>query len=908
MLRACVVVILGFLSSFPLFSECSWRDLGDLRTREIGFSLSAAGGEVWFATGWGVAVRSESTGALLASIPVPGTTVAVEGVEGGAWAGSGSSLFFIRRNPRLEIAATLDLGSAINDIARSGSFLWVATATGVVQVDILNPLAPRVGAKLSTSTGSAHSVAVAGASLYVADGDRTIEIYTIVVPTLPQRIGEWESLPRTSSINAVANHLLASDGQQTEVIGGSGAALARVAMLPWGANSATSAGGSLIFIAGNDRKARLIDLSAPLTTSLTTVESPLMSGTVNRMGGVHLNGDLLLAAAGDAGVRGWTFDRVGAPFSVRFLPLSGGVHSSSFAGDRLIVAPFSGGLQSYSDASSRISLGATWATERSWFIHDGLEQRLLTSSGLLLSLWDVSAGSQTLISQITLRSSVRTAILSSATSAVVLLADQSLWRVDLSNAAATATEVAADPDPSSLARAGSAIVSATVRQDGTTLLRYWVNGELSSAPMEAVVEGAANSGVALSTNGVAAVATFRGLILVNFAQGGAVTVVPGTNASPVTDLVIAGDRVLMLTDRRLEMRQLTGGALLQSWELDSAGSGVVALGPKALVTSPEGFAVVNLEASAVAPMEVALGADENRFYRMMARDGERLWLVESGAADLFMIDPQGTARWSARIVLPANPVGIAATRGLLYSLSAAGVVSAWNGAGRKVVEAVIDESEDQQVGKILEAAGALWIGITHGCSAGGCQSKTVILDPANALVRTAALSGAVIDVVAHGSRAAAVFDFPDELRTYDLSNPAQPAVMSSRATEGDPVSVDFGNGIIWTLGDRLRAWQESNLTPLAAHLDAYVSEPQTSYLDQKVRIQGDCLLVAGRTAAPSLWSVHSATSISPRSTPAVSGVVKDVVVEDGSLHLLTETSLEFWTTLAPMERGRAVRR
>ncbi len=159
-----------------------------------------------------------------------------------------------------------------------------------------------------------------------------------------------------------------------------------------------------------------------------------------------------------------------------------------------------------------------------------------------------------------------------------------------------------------------------------------------------------------------------------------------------------------------------------------------------------------------------------------------------------------------------------------------------------------------------------------------------------------------------GARAWAVSDTPREVRVYDITSPALPSLVTSAAATGDPVSVAHAAGSVWALGSKLQRFSET-LQPQDEFLDAWSPDPsgRVTYIDQKVRAAGDCLVVVGREPSPRLYAPAGATLGSVAAPPSP-GAVRGVVSDGGSVHLLGDTFLDGWTTEPPPERGRLLRR
>jgi hypothetical protein len=904
------VLFLGlFLSSGTASAQCEYRNAFDLRFRDSALGLSLDGNDLWIATGWGVALWDAAAERVVTSLSVEGTTVAVQAVGGGAWVGSGTRVHFVERGSGLVLRGAVDLGATVNDLAISGSYLYAATASGVIQIDVADRSRPSIAARLTTTSGVALSVAVLGTSLYAADGDSSVDAYSIQIPSLPQKIGTVASLPRSVGVSTLDGYLVVSDGQQSEIFAGSGTGLGRVALLPVAGTATARWSGSVHFLGGGGRSVHAVDVLAPAHTILSSATTGVTSGNTNRVFDLVAAGTKLWAAAGDAGVQAWRLGGFAPPYPLRFVR-SGGISSGWISGSRAVVAYSAGGLQRYSDNSGQLVPGPLWHQGAVSRILDGEGDRILTASGADLRLWDVAPATPASLGSITLTGAIRSGAIEGSIGWVVL-ADGSLWRVDFSAQPPAAGNVAVTGSPDFVAASSAGLATADILEDGNTRIRFVPGSDPAGQGMEVTIEGASNGGIAIGTGPVVAAATFRGLTLVDFGAGGNVTIVGGTNQSPVRGLRIEGDRLLLVTADRIEVRSLEGGALVRAFNTGSTLTSISASGARAIAASADGFAVVNLETASRQPDPILLPETGSRYYRSMARDGDRLWLGDAQRIDLYRVDSSGVPRHQTELSFAgsAAPVGFAAAEGKLFTISATGTVESWRADGSRASSLTLSEGSLQQIDGITAVGSSLWIAATVDCLTTGCRKLTVVVDTRAGLVRTAAFEGGTLDAVAHGGLAAAITTLPSEVRLYDVGDPAHPRLLSSRAVSDNPVSVDFDESHVWVLGDRLRAYSRSGLDLIATHLDPWAPDPlgRLTYLDQTVRVAGSCLLVAGRSAGPTLWS-STGVSLTRLAAPGVPDGVRAAAVSGGSIVLLGEYSLQVWSSAPPADRSRAVRR
>src|SRR5205823_10496902 len=134
-------------------------------------------------------------------------------------------------------------------------------------------------------------------------------------------------------------------------------------------------------------------------------------------------------------------------------------------------------------------------------------------------------------------------------------------------------------------------------------------------------------------------------------------------------------------------------------------------------------------------------------------------------------------------------------------------------------------------------------------------------------------------------------------RILDITDPAHPRQIAARASEGTrlPVSIAFGNGIVYVLGEKLYQYDE-NLNKLGELLGAYVDDAAlgVTYADQRVRVDGGCLALTGRQFSPRLFT----TAMSPQTSFATPSAARAIAAQPGRLYVLTDHSLEIWAAAA----------
>jgi len=260
-MRGCAVAVLTalFLSSSPLAAQCNSSLVYSGPFRASYLDLAIDSNDLWVATSYGVQLfdRSVDPPVLVTAIGIPGITRVVRAVSGVAYAGSGSSVYVIHRSGKtLTVAATYDAGATVNDlVVTPAQHGFIATSNGLRQVDFLNLTAPFVPLLTTGANITSLATDTTLSTLYAADGDSSIEVFNISVPSSPQHAGSLSSLPRVTSVETTPTRLYASDGISTDVFVNGG----KAATVSKGALTLATVSGDVVFAAGNDRQIRAAD-------------------------------------------------------------------------------------------------------------------------------------------------------------------------------------------------------------------------------------------------------------------------------------------------------------------------------------------------------------------------------------------------------------------------------------------------------------------------------------------------------------------------------------------------------------------------------------------------------------------------------------------------------------------------
>lgn len=911
-------VLLSFFSS-SLSAVCDYVPFHSRPYRASALDVALDGSELWVATSYGVMLYDAAPNPPVprSGIALPGTTNHVRVGTGVVYAASGTSIYVLRKDGRtIRNVRSLELGATINDLLLAAPYLYAATATGVVQVDVIVPDTPQVATRLATTTGQAFALARLGSTLYAADGDASIEAYSIAFAALPQKIGTVSSLPRSSQILTTNNRLFVSDGIQTEIFAGSGTSLIRVGTLPTRAvRSAFPSAGDAAFVAAADRTVRAIDLANPSApVILFQFELAPSPGTINRIEAMTGVAGRLYVAAGDIGLVTFNTDGFAQPFPVRTYSEPG--LRSPIAAGSMVVAAGETGLRLFSVTSdgSLLSLG-TWDTQQRSTAQDAEGTLLVTSSGRSVTLWDLSQQPPRQVSTVMLRAPVRSAVLVDRT-AVVLLDDKSVWKADLSMAAGTLTQQNVAGSPTLLARSGTSVVLGEIsNEDGKTTLRYYGSADLAAEPRIATLDGSASSGVALSGSTAAAI-TFRGISLIDFAAAApSVRTLPSSALVIPRDLAFHDDTLFVLGPASIQVWNTAQGVLQRTIDLGADATSLAQrpIGGSIVLAGEAGLSSFQFQAATRLPSLVPTYPNPNSFWRKLAVADSLLMLTDGRSIEVSRISDGRAPALLQRITAPVQFVDATAVGSTIYTLNVNRTVTGIRLDGSSAGEIRIDESPDAVPLAMRNVAGALWVSFTRGCAAGACERKSIILDPrSGTLVQTTTFAGELKDFSQAGARVVALFDVPAELRIFNVTNPLSPSLTGSRPSEGNPVSVAWSTAqrAVYALGEKLYVYDETSLTKSGELLGSWQSDPtgRVTYVDQRVRISGGCAMVAGRSYSPQFFSVTGPTTWIPSSTPPVPAAVKSFHIEGTTVYLLTDYSLEAWSTNPrPETRRRAVR-
>jgi hypothetical protein len=880
--RVTAALLLFLFLSSSAFAQCVYPREYSGAYRASYLDLALDGNQMWAATGGGVTLFDTATDPprVVDSVTLPGVTRLVRTRAGVGYAAGGSSIYVLRRPSReLEIAATIDAGGNVNDLELSGSTLVAATSNGVSTFDAAVAATPAL-ARYAASK-NVLSVAVIGSTLYMADGDSSIEAVNL---NTSSPVATLTGTVQAISLNVANGSLLASDGRQTDVF--VGAALVRAVTIAVGSTSVAPGNDSVLFVAGTDRQLHALDVST-IGNAVELFEGEVIpsGGSINRVSAVQAAGSRLYVAGGDAGLTTFDVRSFAPPFAVRSYRVEAA--NSVTADDTLILfGNASGGLsQMHRGRAGDLTFDRTWARERVHNAHDTASNFLLSSSGNTLTYWSLAATTPTSVSTATLRAPITGAVFRGST-AFVVLEDGSLWSVDLSQVAPSPVRVdTGGRSITFIARSGDNIATAEVSEEGSTVVRLYGGGSFSSAVASATVPGATTT---LALSGTrAAVFTFEGISVIDLPGGQ--FVLPASKADVIRDIAFSGSTLVAISSTSATIWNLSSRRLEKTLSLPAEGAAVHAVeGVGVSVATGDGIAVLNTTTASLQPLATSvLGG--NKYYRKVVAGRDRLYLFDGRSVEIFDTRHAGAPRFLNALTV-AGALDVAASDSALFVLSGSGAITQYTIGGEPLGTVQISAGSDTTPLAIFTVAGAPWVAISVGCVTTGCDMRTFVFDPAT-LAQTATISGGVIDVTTSGSRAYALFDLPRETRIYNISDPLRPAVVRSIASEPSATAIGFTNATVSVLGDRLYRYDENTLTKISDELPALTQRGFTDII-----VDGACTLVTGRSG--SLDVVNFASILVP-------GTIRSVAGSNGRYFILTDYSLE---TISRVTQPRPSRR
>jgi hypothetical protein len=878
--RVKAVVLLSFLVlvSANVAADCSqWTATTSSPFRTTAYDLSVDGNFLWVATGYGVQLLEE--GRIVDSIGLPGTTRVVKASGNGyAYAGSGSSVYVLRRNGRsITTLTSIALANNINDLEIVSSSLVAAINGGIVHFDLLNPAAPaRTNVVLQTSTPFVTSLATAKNKLYAADGDATVEVFSMAIPLLPQHIGTLTSIPRASSVHATADdEVYISDrfGQGTDVYDGT-TFRGRVMVV---STSFAASIGEVHFVAGPDRTLRAVDFSnVARPVELYATQLSTTDGNVNVINAMALVGKTLYVAAGDIGLVTLDTTTIASPYPLVSYTTIGATTGVRIATDKAWVSTIGGGITQFRIDPAAIAL----VEERGWFagagsvVRDYRDNGLLTTSGTKATVWALVTAVPVQATNVTFDAPIENAVMSSS-HLVALLSNGNVWAAV--NGQTTPAQVALPP-MTFLARAGSALAFAEVRDtDEKTVIHYYPTGDLATTPQRFTLDGAAVGSVALDATR-AAVFTFEGVTIIDLANGN-VRRVPNSSLVIPRQMAFSGDDLLVMDSRRLLVYD-NAQTLVRDHELPAEARAFDTTSTVATIATAAGTTAIRY----MAELPQVATSFSNRFYRQFAAAAGRAYLFDHERIDVISTVMPQKPQYVTTIEAPGL-IDLAANDAGLFTLSGNGTVTAYSRAGMQYAQASISEGFASQPIAIHTAGNAVWVSLGVGCNVQTCNDwKTLVLDPGTLAVTTT-LPGSVTDVDVSGTRAYALSAFPDQIRVLNIADPLHPAPLVTAVGKPLAASIQFAAGKVYVLAGKVYGYTEATLTQVEERLTGSVSAAP-----QRLRIDGTCAVISRDANPPVLYDLPSWTTSARQFT--LPSPLRSFVLEPSLLLILTDHSLE----------------
>lgn len=859
-------------------AQCNLTPRSSGAFRASMMDLAVDGSDLWAATGYGVQLfdRTVDPPALVASVALPDTTRVVRTAGGLVYAGSGSRIFVLRKNNRaIDVVRIVDAGGVVNDIAIATA-LFAATSSGIAHFSLVDPANPtRTSATMPTSSGTVTSLSIVGSTLYAADGDASVETFTISLPSQPQRTGSLESLPRSIAVNATSTRVYVSDGQNTDVfVNGT-----RVARTTFGATSFAPIGTDEHFLAGTELAVHAVDFSVG-NNPVELYEQPIAPtpGTINRVNAMQLAGNRLYVAAGDAGLAAFDVSSFSRPYPVRSLG-TGSTTSVALIGNTAYVTPSSGGISEYTASGNFLTFSRTTNTGRPWTLSRNESATVATSGNVGVAGEKMVNFPKTVVSATIHRESV-----------YAVLDDQTLWIHALSIVDPPISQIPTSIKPSAVVAFGATHALVELTAAGSTNVHYFSDGDFTKTPRTFTVPGAPIGNVVLNATHVA-LATFQGVTLIELATGNSF-VLPDSGAVLAKQFVFAGSRLLELTDRSLLVWDVAARRLSREILLPADAIAMDANETLAVIATTDGVASVSFDAPQRLPQLLPI-RNANRYYAKAVAGKDRLYLFGENGIDIYATNIGDAPRFASGLRI-AGFIDLAASDDYLFTVSGNGNVTTYSRDGAVMAQATITEGAESRPAGIVSVAGAPWVSLATNCAAGLCrEKKTFVLDPLTLTV-TATMTGGVTDVVTSGSRAYALFDTPSEVRAFSVADPRGPVQTASRTLTVVANTVAYSSGVVYVAGAQVQTFDEAALTPSTKTLTPMSSDAITS-----LRFDGGCAILAHRTFRPEL---HPASG-SPFALELPSAV-RSVATQPGRIFFLTDTSIEVWSTAPATKPSR----
>jgi hypothetical protein len=881
--------------------------------RHPALDLALIDGNLWIASGYGVTLHStEIPPRPLAKMALTGTTTTVTANGDRAWIRSGRDLISASWDGRsIVVEQSIPFDDPVHDMASSNGYLYLATSSGVVQID---PDFPDSRRTLSTSSGVAVSLVADQKTLWAADGDDTIEVYTIEHPSLPQQIGTIETTVAGPTRVWVSGDLVfVSNGRQTEILAGPRPPSQSLATVPFGAASFALTSGGVAFMAGQDTTVRALDFSVPGGPPAVLFEEriPPSTGPFNRISAIAAASGRVFVAAGDVGLHAWDTSAFRPPFPLVKTPLPR-VDSLASVTESLVVTSGSSDFPRVyqTSASGGLTEHARWESHTGARVRDASAERVLLSAGSSVRI--VSPSSGALVREQSMGAAVVSAVLT-GNEVWAVLGDRTLRKLDLDDPQSVPEIVTPEgAEPTFIDRSAdrTRLAVGSIRNDGTTTI-HLIDPAAPGSPPSMTVEGAATSGAALTPDAVA-IATFRGLSLLLIEEGSETITPLGAGIVPL-DLAAAGDEILVLASAAIQRRRAGDGALIEEIPIHSPGLAASATpsGSRALIGATDAIYRLDLETTSRSPVSIA-APSSSRYFTEMAVSNGVLHLLERDVVESIPIVSGTLSNLMRSTVIEGGAVGIAPVNAGFCALDTRGSVRCFDGAARPLASGSIPALDDVSFLRIHGLGDTVWVSLLEGCFSGSCRKRTAIARlTGGSLPVVAEIEGEVVDLYSDGDRLAVVTELPRELRIYSLAEgSAAPSLLASRPIDHEvaAVALDLSRQSVYLLGMRLGVFDSGSLEPSAELLEPFTPSAGLSLRDQKLFLNGSRALIIGRSELPMLFELESGPSWVERGAIPLPSIARRAGMWDDFVIILTSHSIEILGPGDPPSRRRPVRR
>jgi hypothetical protein len=881
--------------------------------RHPALDLALIDGNLWVARGYGVTLHStEVPPRPLAKIALTGTTTTVTANRDRAWIRSGRDLISASWDGRsIVLEQSIPFDDPVHDMVASNGYLYLATSSGIVQID---PDFPDSRRTLSTSSGFAVSLFADHRTLWAADGDDTIEVYTIEHPSLPQQIGTIETaVPGPTRVYVSGDLVFVSNGRETEILAGPRPPSQSLSTVPFGAASFAFTSGGIAFMAGQDTTVRALDFSVPGGPPAILFEEriPPSAGPFNRISAIAAVPGRVFVAAGDAGLHTWDTAAFKPPFPLVKTPLPRADSLASVTESRVVTSGSSDFPRVYqTSASGGLTEHARWESHPGTRVRDASADRVLLSAGSSVRI--VSPSSGVLVREQSMGAVVVSAVLTGK-EVWAVLGDRTLRKLDLDDPQSVpeiVTPEGAEPTFIDRNAGRTKLALGSIRNDGTTTV-HLIDPAAPGSPPSMTVEGAATSGAALTSDTVA-IATFRGLSLLMIEEGDERLAPLGAGIVPL-DLAAAGDEILVLASTAIQRRRTGDGALIEEIPIHSAGLAVSATpsGSHALIGASDAIYLLDLETASRSPVSIAAPTSSRYFTGMTVSNGV-LHLLERDVVESIPIVSGALSNLMRTTVIEGGAVGIAAVDAGFCALDTRGSVRCFDGAAQPIASGSIPALEDASFLRIHGLGDTVWVSLLEGCFSGSCRKRTAVAHlTGGSLPVVAGIEGEVVDLDRDGDRLAVVTELPRELRIYALAEGSTaPSLLASRPIDHEvaAAALDLSRQSVYLLGMRLTVFDSGSLEPSAELLEPFTPSAGMSLRDQDLFVDGSRALIIGRSELPMLFELESGTDWVARGAIPLPSVARRAGMWDEFVIILTAHSVEILGPGDAPVRRRPVRR